>query len=114
MLGLATQFATSFVVDEHAFHAAFASVLHAPDVHLAVAEVDGQIVGYVLAFQHVTFFADGPVAWVEELMVVPHRRQQGIGRWLMQSVEAWVVMHGCRLVALATRRAAVFLAGDRL
>ena len=108
VLRLATQFATSFVVNEQLFHTVFAAVLHTPDALLAVAEVDGQIVGYVLAFRHVTFFANGPVAWVEELMVAPDQRQHGLGRLLTQDVEAWATAHSCRLVALATRRAADF------
>lgn len=58
VFGLARQLATAFIVDEHAFHAAFASVLYAPGVHLAVTKVDGQIVGYVLAFRHVTAVAN--------------------------------------------------------
>lgn len=105
---LAAQFATSFVVDERSFQTAFAAALHAPDAYLAVAEIDGRIVGYVLAFRHVTFFANGPVAWVEELMVDPQHRQRGVGRQLMQRVEGWAADHDCRLVALATRRAAAF------
>ena len=108
ILQLATEFATSFAVSEPAFSAAFAAVVNAPEVHLAVADVDGQLVGYVLAFRHPTFFANGPVAWVEELMVDQRYRRQGLGQQLMASVEDWASGAGCRLVALATRRAAAF------
>jgi GNAT superfamily N-acetyltransferase len=48
------------------------------------------------------------VAWVEEIMVSEALRRQGIGQLLMQEFEAWAVARGCKLVALATRRAAVF------
>ena len=100
VLALAKPFATSFVVDEQAFHHAFSALLASPQAHLAVAETAQQLVGYVLGFDHYTFFANGRVAWVEEIT--------GIGQLLMQEFEAWSVARGCKLVGLATRRAAAF------
>jgi GNAT superfamily N-acetyltransferase len=108
VLRLARDFATSFTVDEAAFRRSVAAVLAAPDAYLAVAEVGEQVVGYVLAFRHPAFFANGPVAWIEEIMVDPHRQRQGIGRRLMDNAELWAATHGCALLALATRRAAPF------
>jgi len=105
---LARPFATSFVVDETAFHQAFAALLASSQAHLAVAETAQQLVGYVLGFEHYTFFANGRVAWVEEIMVSEAWRRQGIGQLLMQEFEAWARARGCKLVALATRRAASF------
>jgi GNAT superfamily N-acetyltransferase len=61
--------------------------------------------GYLLGFRHLTFFAAGPVGWVEEVLVTEYRGQ-GTGRALMATFEAWAAEHGCALVALATRRAA--------
>ena len=108
VLALAKPFATSFVVDEQAFHRSFSALLASSQAHLAVAETAQQLVGYVLGFDHYTFFANGPVAWVEEIMVSEPLRRQGIGQLLMQEFEAWVMARGCKLVALATRRAATF------
>jgi GNAT superfamily N-acetyltransferase len=108
VFALAKPFATSFVVDEQAFHRAFSALLASPQAYLAVAETAQQLVGYVLGFEHYTFFANGRVAWVEELMVSELFRRQGIGQLLMQEFEAWAVASGCKLVALATRRAAAF------
>lgn len=48
------------------------------------------------------------MVWVEELMVREDHRGQGVGRALMQAAEDWAAAHGATLVALATRRAAVF------
>jgi GNAT superfamily N-acetyltransferase len=62
----------------------------------------------VLGFDHYTFFANGRVAWVEELMVREPFRRQNIGQCLMQAFEAWAKARGCKLVGLATRRAAAF------
>ena len=64
--------------------------------------------GYLLGFRHLTFYANGPVAWVEEIIVRGHDRERGIGRALMSAFEQWAAGQGCALVALATRRAAPF------
>ena len=108
IFALAQPFATSFVVNEQTFHRSFAALLASSQAHLAVAETAQQLVGYVLGFDHYTFFANGPVAWVEEIMVSEPFRRQGIGQLLMQEFEAWARARGCKLLALATRRAATF------
>ena len=110
VLEVATAFATSFRVDPGAFSASFERLLTDPDARLLVAAHpdDGRVVGYVLGFVHPTFYANGPVAWVEEITVEASLRGQGIGRALMDTFEAWAAERGSRLVALATRRAAAF------
>lgn len=64
--------------------------------------------GYVLGFRHLTFYANGPVAWAEEIVVRSRDRGHGIGEALMSAFERWAAAQGCVLVALATRRAAPF------
>jgi GNAT superfamily N-acetyltransferase len=108
VLALAKSFATSFVVDDQAFYHVFSELLVSPQAHVAVAEADQQLVGYILGFGHDAFFANGRVAWVEEIMVSELFRWQGIGRLLMQEFETWAAQRGSKLVALATRRAAPF------
>ena len=105
---LVNEFATSFVPEEDAFRTSFAALSSAANTHFAVAEVQGSVVGYVLAFHHVTFYANGRVAWVEELMVQPAQRKQGIGTALLSSVETWASGQNCKLIAVATRHAAQF------
>ena len=105
---LARAFATSFAVEQPAFEQAFAELLTHPEAFLAVAEADGEVVGYVLGFDHLTFFANGRVAWVEEIMVGESLRRQGIGRILMEVFEAWATEREAKMIALATRRAADF------
>ena len=105
---LAAALATSFTVEESVFRVSFAALLENPDAYLAVAEVGGEVVGYVLGFRHLAFFANGPVAWVEETMVEEPHRRCGVGGRLMAGAEAWASAGGCKLVALATRRAADF------
>jgi GNAT superfamily N-acetyltransferase len=52
--------------------------------------------------------ANGPVGWVEEVLVRTELRGAGLGRALMRAFEDWAAAQGCALVALATRRAAPF------
>lgn len=108
LLALAKVFATSFIVDGAAFQTAFSTLLAGTDAHLLVAEQDAHLVGYLIGFVHASFYANGPVAWVEEITVAEHSRRHGIGRLLMQEFEQWAAARGARLVALATRRAVPF------
>ncbi|HLF79719.1 MAG TPA: GNAT family N-acetyltransferase [Dehalococcoidia bacterium] len=108
VFGLASRFATSFEVEQAAFDRAWSRLLVDKDACLLVAEDEGAILGYLLGFRHETFFANGPVGWVEELMVDVARRGQGLGRDLMRYFEGWAAEAGCNLVALATRRADAF------
>jgi GNAT superfamily N-acetyltransferase len=101
-------FATSFAAERNSFDRNLSALVSDPDVALLCAFMDGRMAGYVLAFQHQTLFAGGPVAWVEEVYVGPEFRQQGIARALMAAVETKAKSAGCRLVALATRRASEF------
>ena len=108
VVALAKPFATSFVFDEKAFRRTFLILQGTPSAYLGIAENSSGIVGYALGFAHDTFFANGPVGWLEELMVAEPFRRQHVGRSLVSAFEAWAVARGCALVALATRRAASF------
>jgi GNAT superfamily N-acetyltransferase len=66
------------------------------------------IVGYLLANSHLTFLANGPVAWVEEIMVDQQVRRTGVGRALMEAAEDWSRAINAAYMALATRRAGDF------
>ena len=108
VLELAKRFATSFTIAEQSFRVNFVELLSNASACIWVAELQGVIVGYILGFEHLTFFANGPVAWVEELMVDESHRRRGIGNALMEAVSTWSISRGCRMIALATRRAADF------
>ena len=108
VLSLAREFASSFAVEEQSFRQAFGELLSDGSACVRVAALHGLVVGYVLGFEHLTFFANGRVAWVEELMVAEAHRRKGVGAGLMNAVTGWAVDRGCRMIALATRRAADF------
>ena len=114
---LAAELAQSFPFSPAAFDRAYPAILAAEDACLLLAEDLGgagraassaEPLGYLLGFWHPAFFANGPVAWVEEILVRPESRGRGAGRALMSAFEQHAADQGCLLVALATRRAAAF------
>jgi GNAT superfamily N-acetyltransferase len=106
---LARTLAISFTIDRPGFDGGFADALAAAaGTHLLVADVDGRVGGYLLGIVHPTFYANGPVGWVEELAVRDGLRRRGVGSLLMAAFEARAGAHGARLVALATTRAGAF------
>lgn len=107
---LVRDFATSFVPRRSEFDATLPRLLaRQDDTLLLVAEAaDGGVVGYLLASTHLTFLANGPVAWVEEVMVDATQRNRGIGRLLMRSAEQWAAARGAAYISLASRRAGAF------
>jgi GNAT superfamily N-acetyltransferase len=105
---LAGQLARSFAFSREAFDRAYPELIAARDACLLVAADGDQRAGYLLGFRHLTFYANGPVGWVEEVLVRDGERGRGVGRALMSEFERWAADQGCALVALATRRAAPF------
>ena len=108
LFSLAKAFATSFTVEGPAFESSLTALLQSPDAFVAVASDSERVVGYVLGFDHYTFYANGRVAWVEEIMVSEDVRRRGLGRQLMAHFEQWARIRDSKLIALATRRAAPF------
>jgi N-acetylglutamate synthase-like GNAT family acetyltransferase len=101
-------FAMSFAPERAGFATSARHLLADDSAWLAVAEMEGSIVGYCLGFDHYTFYANGRVSWVEEITVQADLRRMGIGAMLMQYFEQWASARGSKLVALATRRASHF------
>jgi GNAT superfamily N-acetyltransferase len=108
LLTLASSFATSFTVDAERFGAQLGALLSDPASALAVASSEAEIVGYVAASLHPTLYANGPVGWIEELMVHPAHRRGGVGQLLVATIERWARSQGAVMVSLATRRATEF------
>jgi GNAT superfamily N-acetyltransferase len=109
---LAAELAQSFAFSQEKFEVSYPSLVNAEDACLLLADGDGDgdgdPLGYLLGFRHLTFYANGPVGWVEEIGVESGHRGHGIGRALMAAFEQWAAGHDCALVALATRRAVPF------
>jgi GNAT superfamily N-acetyltransferase len=105
---LAGELAHSFAFGRERFATSYAALLATEDACLLVADDGTGLVGYLLGFWHLTFYANGPVAWVEEILVRSEDRGRGIGRALMTTFEQWAARRDCTLVVLATRRAEPF------
>jgi GNAT superfamily N-acetyltransferase len=105
---LARSFPTPTPPDLDAFRSALHTKLADEASALFVSELDGRLVGYVAGYRHVTFYAAGLTAWVEEIIVATDHRGAGLGRQLMEAFEEWASLHKCVLVGLATRGAASF------
>jgi GNAT superfamily N-acetyltransferase len=105
---LAGELAHSFAFCRDAFDAGYAAALGTSDVCLLLAVAGDDHLGYLLGTRQVAFYANGPVAHVQEILVRDEHRRRGVGRSLMEAFEQWAAERGCALVALATRRAAPF------
>jgi len=70
---------------------------HIADNHVTVAECQGQVVGYVVAFCH-----DGPLGQLENIAVDPSHHGRGIGYALITHVEEKARNAGCSHVTLYT------------
>lgn len=101
---LAAGLADSFACSRAQFDLSYRALLAAGDACLLLAPGGEEAAGYLLGFQHLTFYANGPAGWVEEVFVRPQDRGHGTGRALMSAFEQWAADQGCVLVALATRR----------
>jgi GNAT superfamily N-acetyltransferase len=80
LFALARAFPTATAPDFSAFRHAFESMLADLSASLFVAEVDERLVGYLTGYRHVTFYAAGYTAWVDEIFVSAHAREMGIGK----------------------------------
>ena len=105
---LLNQFAASYSPDEEVFKSTFERLIESESVTFLVIELDGSVQGYLLGFDLLTMFANGPIFSLVELVVDESYRGQGLGKRLVSDalVQAWA--RGCVEVVVPTRRAATF------
>ena len=108
LFALVRQFPSATLPSNEAFAQSLRLKLKDNDALVAVAELDGRLVGYIAGDAHETFYAGGKIAWVDEILVAESERRRGIGRALMTEFENWAAGGRCRLVGLATEAAASF------
>jgi GNAT superfamily N-acetyltransferase len=104
---LVQDFATSLTPERTAFDTTWHQAVAATDTLVLIAETD-DIIGYLLGGSRRTFFANGPVAWVEELVVERSRRRSGVGRRLVEHAADWARSTDAAYLALASRWARDF------
>ncbi|WP_207383574.1 GNAT family N-acetyltransferase [Paenibacillus solani] len=105
---LAKKLATSYTLNKVDFSRIYAEILSDENADLVIAEKDSRVIGYALSFHHSTFYANGVISWVEELIVLHEFRGMKIGKNLMDLIEEKAQERGSKLIALATRRASGF------
>lgn len=105
---LARNFATFFTVEPEASLGSSRRYCGSDRHCFLVATTTEGAVGYLLAHTHDAFLADGPVSWIEEVMVAARHRGAGDGRALLNAAEQWAQSHSAAYVALASRRAGAF------
>lgn len=108
LFSLAASLATSYKPNMNDYSTIFKDLLSDKHADIFIAETDSRLVGYVVAFHHSTFYANGVISWVEELFVKEEFRGKKIGKKLMELVEEKAYQRDSKLVALATRRASNF------
>jgi len=76
------------------------ALLAEPGACLLVAEVHGVVAGMCTAQTAVSTAEGGRVAWVEDVVVAPAYRNQGIGSLLLQTLEQWARCEGLKRLQL--------------
>jgi GNAT superfamily N-acetyltransferase len=74
-------------------------ILARPDQQFLIAEVEGRPVGWVHG-EMSEYVESEPFVVIGGLVVDKARRGQGIGRLLMDAIEAWATRQGCAVVRL--------------
>ncbi|MDA8137372.1 MAG: GNAT family N-acetyltransferase [Desulfobacteraceae bacterium] len=97
---------TDFKIDAERHRRGLALMIDGCGKHRCVmaAEADGSVVGMGTAQLLISTAEGGPVALVEDIVVESQWRGKGIGRQLLDALEAWAWSHGAtRLQLLADR-----------
>ena len=109
VFALAQTLATTFQLSQERFFESFSRLLLNRDALLLIGESEGGLTaGYLLGFVHDTFYANGPAAWIEEVIVNSKFRRTGVATAMNRGFELWARDRGAGLMALATRRASSF------
>jgi GNAT superfamily N-acetyltransferase len=94
--------------ERHADHARLRAFLHdrlqAADVHVLLAEINGQTAGFALMYPGWSSLAQAPILLLSDLFVAPPLRQHGAGRALLEACEAFGKATGAVRLQLETQR----------
>jgi GNAT superfamily N-acetyltransferase len=66
-----------------------------PRFETYLAEIDGDAVGYAIAFETYSTFLARPTLYLEDIFVRPERRRQGAGMGLLRCLAREAVARGC-------------------
>jgi GNAT superfamily N-acetyltransferase len=108
VFALLEEFASSYRPDRAAFARHFPALARSENTALLVAERDGRVIGYALAFDLLTLFANGVVCELQELVVTEPERGRGAGRALVEALLARARRVRAVELTVPTRRAGEF------
>lgn len=75
---------------------------------ILVAEKDNIVIGYLSANFHTAIYANGKVAYIDEIVIAKENRGKGIGTLLLKAFEQMAKRQKCILVSLASGGAKEF------
>src|SRR5690242_19008387 len=102
---LLCQLAWSRLPDRQAFDKNYPAIISDRNTFIRVADDDGIVVGYSLAVLQWTFYANGSIALLNELIADSERRGQGIGAQLVSRLIDDAREAGAVEITVPTRRA---------
>jgi len=101
---LLQQFVVSYQPERAKFDDQFPRLMASEEACFLVADIEG-ICGYALALRVPTLYANGDLWELQELMVAPERRTQGVGAELLKAVISHARAEGAVEVVVPSRRA---------
>ena len=105
---LANQLSEFIKVDKKIFTDNYREMISDKNHFLLVAELDEKVVGYLSGYFHKAIYANGLVAYVDEIVVLDCQRHLKIGTLLMKELEIIAKIKNCILISLATAGARAF------
>ena len=108
LFALLREFAMSYTPDRIEFQKNLPKLVESDRQVLLVAAEDERVVGYAMASESMTLYANGRTVELIELVAKEARREHGIGRVLVEAVLEWARERGCVEVNVPTRRAGAY------
>lgn len=87
-------------MDKDRIKAVYEEGLRSEAVRFLCAEVKGEVVGFCSFCRMLSFWKEGYIGYIPELIVDEHHRGRGIGRALLASMAEAAKETGCKLIEL--------------
>ena len=91
--------------DEKRAAVALRQAIDSHDCAVLLVEADGELVGFLTAYQDLHSVRFGYRAWVEDLAVHPEHRSRGVGKGLLDAAKAWARERGATHLELDSAEA---------
>ncbi len=103
LIGILFAQEAEFIPDRDAQMRGVAAILADAHIgHILTARADGRVIGMVSLLYTVSTALGAPVAWLEDMVVAPQVRGQGVGGQLLDHALSFARSQGCRRVTLLT------------